>query len=345
MKLKPSSLSMLSLSLCLGVSAPVLAQQAEDAPEAQQASPTPEAQQTSPTPEAQQTSARPEAPPAPVPLASLAPIPGLRLYLSSFTLARHNPLGLESQARLVLQKRMYERESLLMRDNFVSGALSVKVNPASLKVGPLVELQPVAMLNIRAGYEFVSYLGTMGFLQSFPGSVADHSDDTRDLNEAAAYSTSGHHFLVEPTVQAKVKNFVLRSKLGVEYWNVDLREGGARATFYDAMLDTLVPGKGWVFTNDTDLLMLATPRLTVGARFSAVFPRYEGGEGVTQGDNSHMRVGPMAAYALSTDEGTLFNKPTVVVITGWYLKHQSRQEAMPYLLAGFGFTSDLLGGR
>ena len=325
MKMERPSLSMLSLSLCLGLAAPAVAQQTEA------------------TPEAPQTSATPEAPPAPAPL---APIPDLRLYLASFSLLRQNPLGLESQLRLILQKRMFDSESRLMRDTFVSGALSLKANPAAFRVGPMVELQPVAIFNVRAGYEYVRFLGSFGFLQSFPNSLADHSDDARNLTKDDAYSTSRHDFLVEPTVQAKVKQFVVRSKLAVEYWNMALREGD-RGTFYDPVLDTLVPGKGWVLANDTDVLMLATPQLTVGARFSAVFPKYGDGDedGTSVADNSHMRVGPMAAYAFNTDEGTMFNKPTLLVIAGWYLKHQSRQAARPYLLAGFGFTSDLTGGK
>ena len=325
MKMKCPSLPMLSLSLCLGLAAPAVAQQAEA------------------TPEVPQASATPEAPPAPAPL---APIPDLRLYLASFSLLRQNPLGLESQLRLILQKRMFDSESRLMRDTFVSGALSLKANPAAFRVGPMVELQPVAIFNVRAGYEYVRFLGSFGFLQSFPNSLADHSDDTRELTKDTAYSTSGHHFLVEPTVQARVKQFVVRSRLVVDYWNMALREGD-RGTFYDPMMDTLVPGKGWVLSNDTDVLMRATPQLTVGARFSAVFPKYGDGDedGTSVADNSHMRVGPMAAYAFNTDEGTMFNKPTLLVVAGWYLKHQSRQAARPYLLAGFGFTSDLMGGK
>lgn len=322
MKPRPS-LSLLTLSLCLGLAAPALAQQPTDA----DAPLTPQA----PTP------------PAP---AALAPIPDVRLYLASLSLARYNPLGLETQNRLVLQKRLFDSEALLLRDTFVSGALSLKASPAAVKVGPLVEFQPVAMLNVRAGYEYVRYFGTLGFLQSYPNSLADFSDDTRELTEAEAYSTSGHHFLIEPTVQGKVRNFVVRSKMSVEYWNVDLRQG-ERGTFYDGLLDTLVPGKGWVLTNDTDVLMLATPQWVVGLRFSAVFPKYGDAEraGLPVGDNSHMRVGPMAAYSLNTDEGTLFNKPTLILITGWYLKHPNREEAMPYVLGAFAFSSDLLGGR
>ncbi|QSQ26067.1 hypothetical protein JY651_14560 [Pyxidicoccus parkwayensis] len=318
--MKPhSALSLLTLSLCLGFSAPVLAQQTEaDAP------------------------LTPQSPTGPVPPA-LAPVPNVRLYLASLSLVRYNPLGLETQNRLMLQKRLFDSESMLLRDTFIGGGLSLKANPAGVKVGPLVEFQPVAMFNLRAGYEYSSYFGTLGFLQSYPNSLADFSDDARDLTEDSAYSTSGHHFFVEPTLQGKVRNFVLRTKFGIEYWNVALREGG-NGTFYDALLDTLVPGKGWVFTNDTDLLMLASRQWTVGLRFSAVMPRYGQAEGVTVGNNSHMRIGPMAAYSLNTSEGTLFNKPTLLLITGWYLKHPSRVEAMPYVLGAFAFSSDLLGG-
>lgn len=309
------TLSLLTLSLCLGLAAPAAAQQA-DAP-------------------VEPTAKEPALAPAP----ALPPIPSLRLYYSTLEALRFNPLGLETQNRLVLQKRLFDSESPLLRDTFVSGAASLKLNPAFLKVGPLVELQPVAMLHLRAGYEYIQYFGTFGFLQSYPATGLDFSDDARDLSKDQAYSTSGHHFLVEPTLQAKVKSIVLRTKFAFEYWNVALRDGGT--TFYDATLDTLVPGKGWIISNDTDLLMMSGPWV-VGARFTGVFPRYA--EGITL-DTQHMRVGPMAAYSFHTREGTTFNKPTVFATLAWYLKHPNREGAAPYVLTGFSFTSDLLSGR
>lgn len=321
MNLRPK-LSLLTLSLCLGLVAPAAAQQpsAADAPEAPQ------------PPEV--TPASEPAPPAlPVP-------PDLRLYFSTLELLRYNPLGLESQNRLVLQKRIFDSESMLLRDTFVSAAASLKLNPAYLKVGPLFEIQPVGMFHLRAGYEYLQYFGTFGFLQSYPQAGLDFSDDARDLTEDQAYSTTGHHFLVEPTLQARVKSVVVRTKFAFEYWNVSLRDGGT--TFYDATLDTLVPGKGWIFTNDTDLLWMSG-QWVLGARFTGVFPRYEGeAEGM---DNSHMRVGPMAAYSFHTREGTKFNKPTVFTTVAWYLKHPNREGAAPYVLAGFSFTSDFMSGR
>ncbi|NTX09017.1 hypothetical protein HUA74_37045 [Myxococcus sp. CA051A] len=333
--LKRLSLSFCTLCLSLGLVSPAAAQQ----PSA--ATPTPSDVPTPGTPQPPEVT--PANQPSPLPLPR--PIPNVRLYLTSFNLFRVNPIGLETQNRLVIQKRLFDSESPVMRDTFVNAAALIKANPASLKVGPQFEIQPIALLNVRASYEYTRFLGTMGFLQSYPNPLQDFSDDALDLREDNAYSTSGHHFLVEPTLQAKVGPIAVRAKFSLEYWNLTLRDGAT--TFYDPMLDSLLAGKGWVFTNDSDVVYLSGQWM-VGARFSAVWPRYNEDQGVsgnTTVDNSHMRVGPVASYAFNTDEGTMFNRPTVLGMVAWYLKHPSRQEAMPFMLLGFAFNSDLLGGR
>jgi hypothetical protein len=276
------------------------------------------------------------------------PIPRDRLYLASLTIVRYNPLGLETQNRLVFQHRLLDSESLLLRDTFVSGAASLKLSPAYIKVGPTVEIQPVAALNLRAGYEFLGYFGSLGFLQSFPDAARDYSDDARKITESAAYSTTGHHVFFEPTLQARVKSLAVRSKLAVEYWSMGL--GGGDTVFYDATLDTLVPNKGWILSSDTDLVY-SIGRLTFGARFSGVWPIYgkehwgAAGEPAGFGGNSHMRLGPIAAFSFNTREYSSFNKPTLLAIAGWYLDHPNREGALPYLLLGFSFSSDFLAAR
>ncbi|MBU8896245.1 hypothetical protein KRR26_11550 [Corallococcus sp. M34] len=304
----------------------------------------PQAPGSEPQASAAESQASAPEPASPLPEPLLLP-PQTRLFLSSLTVVRYNPLGLETQNRLVYQRRLFDSSELLFRDTFASAAASLKASPAYVKVGPMLELQPLTVLNLRAGYEYVRFFGTMGFLQSYPGPFHDFSDDVRDATRDGAYSTSGHHLLFEPTVQAKVKSVALRSKLAVEYWNVNLRDG-AGGTFYDATLDTLVPGKGWVLANDTDLLYLGGA-WTVGARFSAVWPRYGEDASLPANfkGNSHMRVGPLVAYSFHTRENSSFNRPTLLVIAGWYLQHPNRAEAMPYLLAGFSFSSDLMPSR
>ncbi|MFP2932179.1 hypothetical protein ACLESO_44860 [Pyxidicoccus sp. 3LG] len=329
MKMMRTPMSLLTLSLCLGLAAPAVAQEGTASPETPQTA-TPDVPQTA-TPTA---ATAPAGPPAP---------PDLRLYFSNANFLRANPIGIESQNRIILQKRLSDSESPLFRDNFINGAVAVKLNPAATRVGPEITFQPIALFNLKATAEYARYFGLFGFLQSYPNPLADYSDDVRSDNEANAYSTNGMHFMLEPTLQAKVSNFVVRTKTSIEYWNVDLKEAGDGAAFYDAFLDTLVPGKGWVFTNDSDLLMLATPQLTLGAKFSAVFPQYdEPAAGGTKPDNSHMRIGPMAAYSFHTREGGSFNRPTLFVNVAWYLKHPNREGAMPYIATGFAFTSDIV---
>ncbi|MCY1031645.1 hypothetical protein OV207_09290 [Corallococcus sp. BB11-1] len=286
-----------------------------------------------------------------VPPPVLPPMPERRIFFTSLNVFRYNPLGLESQNKLVYQKRLFDSPSLLLRDTFASAAASLRLSPAFFKLGPVVDLQPVAVFNLRAGYEYVQFFGTFGSVQSYPDSFQDYDDDLRSETNDTAYGTSGHHFFVEPTLQAKVKSVALRTKMAIEYWNMDLRDGGTRGTFYDPTLDTLVPGKGWVLANDTDLLWMGD-RWTLGARFSAVWPNYDDSTnavdplpGRTLPTNKHMRVGPIIAYAFDTRPGGFMSKPTAVLIAGWYLTHENRNSALPYLLAGFSFSSELLGGR
>lgn len=327
MKLMRPPMSMLSLSLCLGLAAPALAQEATAPADASQ----PVAVEAPPATATPTEAPKPFVPPL---------APDFRIYYANIDFLRYNPIGIESQNRLIFQKRLSDSESPLFRDTFLSGALALKLNPAGMRMGTEVTYQPIAMLNLKGTYEYARYFGAFGFLQSYPGPLADFSDDSRSVTKDSAYRTGGHHAMVEPTLQAKFGSFVVKSKTSIEYWNIDLRED--QGAFYDALLDTLVPGKGWIFTNDSDVLMLTSPQLVLGARFSGVWPRYaDQGGSVATADNSHMRIGPMVAYSFNTRDRSSFNRPTLFVNVAWYLKHPNREGALPYIASGFSFTTDL----
>jgi hypothetical protein len=259
--------------------------------------------------------------------------PQNRLYLASLSIVRVNPLGLETQNRLMFARRLAESTSPLFRDTFFAGGLSTKLNPAYLKIGPLIDFQPIGIFNLRLGYEYLRYFGTMGYLQSAPDADVNFSDDARKNTEDDAYSTGGHHFFAEPTLQMKVGKIAVRSKFAFEYWDLDLEEDDEY--FYDATLDTLVPDKKMLWSNDSDLLYMSG-QLTLGVRYSAVFPG---------NDLQHMRVGPLLAWSFHTRDYSSFNKPTLLMILGWYFKHPDRVGAVPYVLVGFSFSSDLMGAK
>ena len=95
-----------------------------------------------------------------VPPPMLPPLPDSRVYFTTLNVVRYNPLGLESQNRLVYQKRLFDSPSLLLRDTYASAGASLRLSPAFFKLGPVVELQPLAIFNVRAGYEYVQFSRT-----------------------------------------------------------------------------------------------------------------------------------------------------------------------------------------
>ena len=272
--------------------------------------------------------------------------PSSHLYFAQLDVIRLNPLGLESQNRLMFEKRLMDSDSVLFSNTFASGGLSLKLNPAFLKVGPLVEFQPIALLHIRAGYEFMQFFGTFDYVQSFPEPTdpAGYSDDNRDLNADSAYVTNGHHIFVEPTVQAKGGPIAIRSKTAIEYWMMGLE--GSDTVWYDATLDTYVPGTGLVLANDSDLLYLAG-KLTAGVRFSTVSPKYNDshfvdGDATDYEGMGHSRIGPLVAYTLKETKGPKAGKGTVLTNVSWYVNHPNREGAFPYILLGYAFNKDLV---
>jgi hypothetical protein len=165
----------------------------------------------------------------------------------------------------------------------------------------------------------------------------------------------------------------VRNKLSAEYWDMSIRDGDR--VFYDVTLDTLVPKKGWVIADDLDALYISPKyHFAIGARYSVVKPIYndddfrsaaermqfEGnldpttgtaktadGKDVNYHGNTHHRLGLLATYTFSERDYARFNKPTLLLITSWYLSHRYRtgqdvSQATPYIILGFAFQSDLL---
>src|SRR5262245_39956197 len=84
-----------------------------------------------------------------------APIPARRFVFQNLFAVRYNPLGLEDQLRAGYQIRLYPREDVLFRDNFFFVGVYPRINPAFVKFGPVVELQPVSFFNLRVIAEYV----------------------------------------------------------------------------------------------------------------------------------------------------------------------------------------------
>jgi hypothetical protein len=317
-----------------------------------------------------------------------AEAPEQRVVINNLLVLRLNPVGLEYQMRIGYQRRLAEldnSEGRLFRDRFVFFGLAPKLNPAFIKIGPSVEIQPLSILNLRVAVEYIGLFSTFGFLQSYASAQDDYPDKllaacasadpgtraqcsyrneagtlVNGADERRNYSTSGLHFMFEPLLTLKAGPIVLRNKLALEYWYMGVRPGDR--AFYDVTLDTLVPARGWVLANDLDLLFVSKFGLVAGVRYSAILPFYGPSEvrpteSAADQDNIVQRLGPVISYTFFDRGFTRFNKPTLLLISGFYLDHRYRagqapagilpgvfvqHPAMPYLVLGFSFQSDLL---
>lgn len=293
-----------------------------------------------------------------------------RLMLSDLTVFRLNPLGLETRGRFGLQKRLYYSEKAVAKNNFGFFGLYPKLNPASAQLGVGGELQPLSILNLRTYAEVQQYFGTFGYLQSFSSADGNYSDHNLDEleNDAATEPQKAKmfHFSIAPLLQVKLaKNKIaLRSLTQLDYWDFDVRAGDSSA--YEATFDTLLPDKGWTLSMDNDLLYTGAQNLAVGLRHSWVRPFYKERHFASaaefeayDNDNEHHRLGLFLAKTFRDDGPSKFNKPTLILIVSWYLKHKYRtgepdtiptgftsedytSRAVPYFLIGFAFESDFL---
>jgi hypothetical protein len=300
-----------------------------------------------------------------------------RLMLSDLSIFRLNPLGIETRARVGLQKRLFPSDKPIAQTNFLFLGAYPKLNPASAQIAFGGEIQPLSMFNLKATIEVGKYFGTFGFLQSFSTPHANYSDHRlEELEEVPGrepQAASFIHAAIHPMVQAKLANKIaVRSMFQVDYWNFALRDGDTVA--YEATYDTLLPDKAITLTTDTDVLFVGKPGLAIGLRHTWVKPLYKQkhfadvslseAENAEEFDrfsdaNSHQRLGLFAAYTLHDRGPSRWNKPTILLIASWYLDHNYRtgtpdvmapderpddftSRAFPYLLLGFAFESDLM---
>jgi hypothetical protein len=298
--------------------------------------------------------ARAQSAPAGKPLPPLPP--ANRLVLNNLIALRLNPVGIEDQIRFGLQHRLSEEgDGALWRDTFLFAGIAPRINPAFIKIGPSVEIQPISFFNLRIGLEYMQFFGTFGFQQSYASATDEYDDkrlaacSTKSALEKCMYqqedgttvtgseevrnsTAAGLHLMIEPQLQVKLGPVLFRNKLAIEYWAMGTRPG-ARA-FYDVTLDTLVPRRGWTIANDLDVLFVTRFRLAAGLRYSAVQAIYSDtefrpGEDRSLADNTVQRLGPMLTYTFFDRGYTSFNKPTLVLVVAWYLDHRYRMGQVP----------------
>lgn len=208
-----------------------------------------------------------------------------------FSALRLNPLGLFIDARASYRSRLYQSVDTIFRESYVAITPTITVTPAWVRLGAQAEIQPLAVLNLSAGYEFVGNYGTFNTIQSWNSPQARVSDREQAFGNANkwAYSTTGHQLNLGALFQVRLAGaIVIRSNAKLFYYAMNTRvpDGGTSAqdpmnatsnaaarrgdrVWYDAYYDILSPARGFVTHIDTDLLFSPEgPGLTIGLRHS-----------------------------------------------------------------------------
>jgi len=262
---------------------------------------------------------------------------------------RANPLGLIYEGRFSYRLRLYQSDSVALRDNFVGVGLSPGATPAFARLGVLIEAQPATVFGLWATYEFVPYFGTTNLFQSFPGATSDYSDRAiRDRgglpngDPLKNYSTSGWLLTTGANVNLKVGPVVVRSLARAYRPDFKLRQGDT--TLYDQTTDVLMPNQRLTLLNDLDVLFQSSFGLLAGLRYAFAVPFYGPENG--SADNSMHRAGPFLAYRFWDRDGAAFNQPTVALVVNWWFKHPYRtgaetSQASPFVALAFNVVGDL----
>jgi hypothetical protein len=277
-----------------------------------------------------------------------------RFVYRNLMAVRANPLGAVDDAVFGYRRQLFRRDTPLLRDSYALLGAHGLLTPAFARFGPTVELQPAAVFNLGATYDFIGAWGLFQQVRSFPSASARWGP--RELwrpGEHLHYGTRGHLVTLSSQQQFRVWRFALRNNLRAYWSHMHLR--GRDRVYYDQVIDMLMPQDGWALTNDTDLIYLFPRGLRLLVRHSLTHAFYGRrhflpGEPVSQPNGPTSRLGPVVAYTFFDRPGVRFNKPTLIVLAQWWLRHRFRtgeelSAGIPYAAVAFSFEGDLLPFR
>lgn len=276
-----------------------------------------------------------EPPPLPNPLP-----PKHRISYNNIVVARLNPLGLINRLLIEYRYRIYDEPSLLKNGSYIGVGVETQLSPGLATVRPQIQIQPLAVLKLRAGYGLFTHFGTFDLASSYESPLDEHyiAEIAAQGDQGENYANIGGQGVFGALLQAKVSQVAIRNDLNFFVSNMQLEDGDN--VWYSQLDDMMLEGDGWHLTNDSDLLWLSNFGLTVGVRNTVTKAFYNdssfrpGELAIVERDGDPNgptnRVGPLIAYTFFDDprEHPRFNRPSILVISQWWTNHRYRTGAL-----------------
>lgn len=275
-------------------------------------------------------------------------LPRHRIVYGNLLSARYNPLGLEDRLDLEYRYRLVESDALLWNDTYLGVGFVPAVNPVMTRLGATVTIKPIAVATLSVAYSYTIWYGAMGHLRAFSSPDDDYSDSEIDRGSERAITTTGHELQLRAGLVGKIGPVALSNGLEFYFARMDLEGGGDY--YYQPRFDALVRNPGWLLSNDTDLVYITDFGFVFGARNSLVHAFEVNGDAAGRYDSPSDRLGPLLAYVFFDKPRGAFNKPTILLIVNWWLKHRFRTgedvaQGVPYLVLAFKCEGEIWGGR
>lgn len=278
----------------------------------------------------------------PVPPSAAWRPPQHRIFYRTVTGLGSNPAGLGNTLDVGYRYRLFDSDSIVLRDSFAGVGLSSMITPTFGQLGVSAQVQPLAVLFLEARWKHTSWFGNLGHVQTYSDANADFSDDAvaAQGDTDQSFDTTSWEADLIAEVRAKIGPVVLRNRTMFMRTELTPPKRPGDTLYYDPIYDLLMPTSGWSSSNSADLLwMLRDDRLILGVRLSSKNAYRDD----SAPDVPHHRVGPVVAYRFSSQPGAAYDAPTVLAMIQWHTHHRYRAgQLLPYVLVAFAFQGDLL---
>ena len=281
----------------------------------------------------------------------LTVLPRHRVVYNTLLGMRYNSGAVSLLGDLGYRFRLYTSGEPLKRNAHLGIGAFASVNPSFSRVGAKLTLSPLTIVVLDVGYTYHIWHGVLGAARSYRYVDENYFADLKDMSggDVTDYVTTGHELFLALTLQAALGPFVFVNKTDGLLTRHRLNAGDR--LYYSPRFDVLAPNNGWFMQNNTDAVFVTPIGLIPGIRASVVHAFYrdrdfESGERHDITGVPTVSLGPLVAYTFFDRPGASFNKPTLLLIVAWWLRHPYRtgqevNRGVPVTTLAFKFEGDI----
>jgi len=242
-----------------------------------------------------------------------------------------NPRGLAFLGGIKYRNSYHYDEKYDAISSYWETGIDIGITPAFMQAGVHAEWMPWLFLQMRAQYDYIAYTGINDGLLSFPSANSPYGDDVRK-DRRDEEKTHGSRIMLQPTLQGKVANFIIRNQTDLAYYTF----AGRGPYFLELWYNTLMKDGDYLVANRTQFLYSFFSDSKGKKLFSG--PYYE----VTRAVDAQITQQKLGVALLWEPAPSLFHisHPHLGVMGGYHLQDPNRQGQF-YLMMAVGFEFNL----